>query len=290
MHKILKHLSTEQILRFREVSKQAQQVAERLLASDSSKQITINHALFPPIAFIKKFSGIILRFDKQQRNNSFTYVEFPVDQLSHIKALDLYLYKPLSSAERFNTKLLLTQLQLLEVLKIRYCDTRPGLQFGDNQATEILQALPIYANLKKLHVAFNSQMQTHWDVLLKILPRFTKLHILHIEGSPYELHVKRKPYFTVEQFLTFTQILQNLTLLKKLCLYDTIIGEEDTTILGNSLSTLKNLRILNLKKAIMLQEDFQKLKELLPALQSDKSYEPIFFYLSPYFIIDNYNG
>ena len=287
LHKILHYLSTKQLLYFRETSKQTQQVAERLLANDSSKHITINHTLFPPLAFIKKFSGITLQFDTQH-NVFIDIADYLSNQISHIKALHIQLLDYVYSDERTSFKTLCTQLTQLHVLKVQQSqlsklNATPNtwqefrkIWNDDYCIADIIKALPLSTTLKKLHI--NIPVQALWVLLTQHLHTLKKLEVLHIEGSTP---------FNTEQFIIFTQALQNLLLLKKLCLNDIIIDENEAEALSRSLSTLQHLRILNLKKAIMLQEDFQKIKELLPALKIGKSHEPITFSLPLYLMEEN---
>ena len=271
LHNLLKYCSTQQLLRFREINKQAQQVAELFLSTDYSKKITINYNFCPSIEVIKKLAGI-----KLQLGGQYMYIAgFLIDKLSHIKALDLYVPNIIDNTEKSNIKILLTQLQSLEALRIQYGKRVMTKSWNNSYAVNIVQALPRYANLKKLHVNFIARGLLHWDAWLQRLPDLKKLQVLHIEG---------KQAFNTEQFITFTKVLQNLTLLKQLCLHDIIIDEEKAEALGRSLSTLKNLRILNLRKSIMKQKDVQKLKELLPAIQNGKFHAPLSLSQHPYFI------
>ena len=101
---------------------------------------------------------------------------------------------------------------------------------------ELLQTLSTYAYLRKLHINSLTQHPKYWDTLLQILPTLKKLEVLHIEGS--------RPN-TTEQFIAFTQILQTLHSLKKICIHTTK-NEQEANALTKSCSTLKNLCILNL--------------------------------------------
>ena len=258
---ILRYISTEQILKFREVDKRAQKVAELLLSTDYSKKITINYTLYLPIELLKKLLGIKLQLDGQYMS----IAGFLINKVSHIKALELYIPNIMDNAEKSHIKTLLTQLESLEVLKIVYSSTKFHAKQGSYHTQDLLKALSLYTNLKNLHVNFGLQGQACWDTFLQLLTDLKKLQVLHIEGYPS---------FSRQQFFTFTQALQQLTLLKKLCLYGNTITEQEADIFGRSLSTLKNIRVLNLRKSTMAHKDFQKIKELLPMLQNSTSYEP----------------
>ena len=306
LHKILKHLSTEQILRFRQVTKQAQKVAETFLINNYGKQVIINHASGISPALIKKLSGITLQFDQKeddlfipialtqeildtdllfynQENNVFVDIVKPlINQVSHLKALHLHLFRYVNSIERASLKKFFTQLQQLEVLKVQQSplaelSSVPDNNYDDYHVADILKALPLFASLKKLHV--NTQVQAVWVLLTQHLPNLKKLEVLHIEGSPP---------CNIGQLLTFTKALQNLTILKKLCLYNTTIDEEGADALGRSLSTLKNLRVLNLSKSIMTYKNVEKFKELLSALQNNTSHGLITFYPTQHPLIEFY--
>ena len=265
---ILRYISTERILKFREVNKQAQKVAEIFLSNNHKKQITIHRASFTPIALIKKLSGITLQFDRQHNKIFIDIASSLINQASHIKALHLDFSDNVTPIERRSLKVLFTQLQHLEVLKVQQQPPLTKLNsvyhYDDYDIGDVLKALPVYTNLKKLYV--NTQMRAYWSIFLKILPFLKKLEVLRIKGSP--------PYDT-KQFLVFTQALQNLMLLRKLGIHTITLNKHETDALIRSLSTLKNLRILNLSKSIMASKDLQKIKKLLPALQISKSHEPI---------------
>ena len=256
MCSILKYLSTEQILKFREVNKRAQQVAECFLHSNYSKKITISHTSFPALALVNKFSGITLRVTTHPADVLFSKL---INNVAHIKALKLdLLYWP-CVYEQVSIKDILAQIQQLEVLKIVQ-HSYEGVSFSYHFLLELLQALPAYACLKKLYI--NSQALKQWDTLLNVLPTLKTLEVLKIKGS--------RPC-TTEQFIAFTHILQTLQSLKKLCIHAPL-NEQEVDALTKSRSILKNLRVLK-----FIQQSFHKTDdtEYLPYLISSLEWERI---------------
>ena len=236
-YNILKYLSTEQILRFREINKQAQKVAALLLKTDYSKKITITYNTCPQISLIQKLSGITLQVSGHVNQP----IKELVNNVAHIKALTLDFAGGVFLQEKQDITTILNQVQQLEVLKIaEFC---AGRQDGNWLLAWFLQRLPAYAYLKKLHINSLTQDLTYWNTLLQILPNLKKLEVIHIEGSRPD---------TTAQYIAFMQVLQTLLTLKKLCIHAPR-NKQEANALTKLRSTLKNLRVLNIFKNIRLQ-------------------------------------
>ena len=231
IYNTLKYLSTEQILRFREVNKQAQQVTEYFLRSNYSKKITINRNSRPSLKLVNKFSGITLQVTPHF-NKFFNKL---INNVAHIKALELDLLSWPFKEEKGSIETILTQVKQLEVLKI-LDGYSSRLSCHDYLLLNLLQELPAYTFLKKLHINSPLQEPELWDAILKVLPNFKKLEVLHIEGI--------RPN-TTEQFIAFTQVLQTLQYLKKLRIHATR-NKQEADALTKLGSILKNLRVFNL--------------------------------------------
>ena len=268
MGNILQYLSTEQILKFREVNKQAQKVAEFILSTDLTRRVSVNLHHPMPASLIKKISSIELELGDDYiehvhcisglANNP---IEPFVSNISHIKALSIKILKYVCPKEKSINRQIIEQLHHLEVLSIQH----PSFilsSHNDSITILILQALPLYTHLKKIHIDNRS---VSWEALLQILPKFDNLRIVHIKGN--------RPY-KAKQLMAFIQALQKLTLLQKLCFDSTMLDEQETDALANSLATLSNMRTLNLRNTLVCPHSITLLKQKCPHI-SQVNYTPL---------------
>ena len=256
VHNILKYCSTRQILLFEQVNKQTQQVAKNLLKADSSKKITIKaNAQLPSAQLLQKITGVELQIGNEyidaHRAHSSNDV---IENISHIKALSLKVLQYIDCyAASINTSIAQQLHNLISLTihysSVTYCSTNEHYSLSTRDyAVDMLNIIPTYTYLKKLYI---KTLTVPFDILMQLLSQFTNLHVLHIEGS----------YTNKGDFYAFIKALQQLTLLRKLCLHINTIEENEADALSSSLAILTNIQILNLRKAIISPKSINTLKE-----------------------------
>ena len=298
VYNILRYFSTQQILHFRQVSKQAQQVAENLLQADSSKKILVKiNAELPPKALLQKVTGLELHLGSNHKvhkystyGNSLTSLadigielQFDSDHedcayftpahsitslisnISHIKALNLkilnYLYY---NTESINMRIA-QQLKNIESLKIQHPPVIHSLTYSPDT--------PNYHSTR-------FDLHNYTVDVLNTIPTYMHLKKLHITKAtiPWEtivhilpqlcnllvLHIEGNRSLNKAHFYAFIEALQQLTLLQKLCLYITTIKRPEANALGRSLAKLANVQVLNLRKTSISQKDITILRQKCP--------------------------
>ena len=249
LHTILRFITTKQLLQYREVNKQMQQAAEFILSTDYSKKLSIKiHSTHIPVPLVTRVAGIKLHIGTNGNHTACTSylssnsIASLINNVSHIKALNLKVLAHVCAQEIAVMRNLVKQLQHVEVLKIQ----QPLILLWSTnnkhkKSIGILHALSrlTFAHLKKLHI---DTVVLSWSLLPLILPYITNLQALHIEGS--------RPR-TSKQFIAFIQALQMLPSLQKLCLNIPDLKNQEAVALSNALAYLTKLHTLNLRKTAL---------------------------------------
>ena len=251
VYAILKYLSTDQLLKYREVSKQAQKRAKHVLINDYSKIIRINPCRPQPLPLVNKFSHLVLPSVTGLGQRIYFYTIMP-----HLKVLCIHLQTEhiVGFYERETIKNLLKNCPNVERLKIYF----PQWKYNNNHYywhEELLQAIPIYSNLRKLHLT--SAAKAQWDTLLRLLPQLKNLQVLLVARSCPN----------TDQFTQCIQLLRKLLFFRKLCLC-IAIEKQNVPAFGTALATLNNLQILDLSKSTLNPEDILLFHQLLSPLRA----------------------
>ena len=213
--------------------------------------------------------GIELQFDSDHEDCAYFTpahsITSLISNISHIKALNLKILKYSYFTVRLINKRIAQQLQNLESLKIQHLSVMHYLTYSpdtrnysyvfdlDNHVADMLNTMPTYAHLKKLHI---NKGTVPCNTITQIVSLLTTLQVLHIKGNQPSNRV---------HFYAFIEALQQLTLLQKLCFYiTTTIEEKEAHALSKSLATLTHLQILNLRKASISSQGIKILRENCP--------------------------
>ena len=267
---VLQALSTKQLLKYREVNKQAQKRAKHVLINDYSKKLVFSNKLTTPLLLVKKVSNIRLYY-----GNTDTLEYLANTDIVYLKVLSIYTQdKGVPSDKRYLIARLFAQ--LLSLIKLKVVDVLGGYCLADSEA--ILKALSVSPFLKKLDIT--TQIQALWPALIRLISGAPNLKILYIDNSGVSIgnNIIREPLNT-ELLLKCIDCLQTLKNLKKFTLHTRTlhgglstggIGTTGVLALARVLPTLTQLRYINLSQNALNQESVQLLQNSLaklPALQ-----------------------
>ena len=264
---ILKYFSTEQLLQFREVNTQAQQVAENTIITTkrvlSFGIVKKNSLRVPPVSVVKKCTSLRLY------SACALYLQSLCNNVSHVHSIELNIIYPIPHHEQSGLPNILLQLTNIESLKI-YNSLVSKNKKAYQQYAHMLKSIPVYSYLKRLHINTPTP-QAVWDMLDRILPHLEHLQVLHVE-SKFPIIAKR--------FSAFIQLLPKFIYLKKLCLYLDTIPQKQAPALLQSLRMLKSLRCLNLRKTSVFPTLSDALKKYYIRLPNVRYIAPAIQYYS----------
>ena len=254
IREILRNLSTKQILEFRLVNKQVQIIAEKVFFNEK-RPASIKLEDFteiPPISLIEKIKYIILLIGSEYN------VQPLLNNVSHIKKLELVLAYYIQQNKQGPLQALFTQLKDIEYFKIKHTSEE------HEYLEDIVRMIPQYAHLKKLYLT--TDVPILGNTLLNLLSNTPTLQKLHLQSASPQ---------NVELFTAFTKHLSDLVNLKKLCLYIATLNQQQTAALIDALRTLKKLNYLNLRKTTVTQEGKILLENYFAHVPTIKYIKPI---------------